>query len=165
METTYGYIRVSSRDQKEDRQLDVLKTLVRPGNIYMDKQSGKDFNRPQYKKRGVLFKLNVYLTMYFVFFIFSGQQTTLQGHCNLVQTGHQQFFPPPTWRQSFLYCGVSDPNPDPFGGLLHIQPYRLILSVITFSICHFREEYNTLPEYFTIKSCEYSENNPAIRKK
>ena len=50
METTYGYIRVSSRDQKEDRQLDVLKTLVRPGNIYMDKQSGKDFNRPQYKK-------------------------------------------------------------------------------------------------------------------
>ena len=49
-ETTYGYIRVSSRDQKEDRQLDVLKTLVRPGNIYMDKQSGKDFNRPQYKK-------------------------------------------------------------------------------------------------------------------
>ena len=50
METTYGYIRVSSRDQKEDRQLDVLKTLVRPGNIYMDRQSGKDFNRPQYKK-------------------------------------------------------------------------------------------------------------------
>lgn len=50
METTYGYIRVSSRDQNEDRQLDVLKTLVRPGNIYMDKQSGKDFNRPQYKK-------------------------------------------------------------------------------------------------------------------
>ena len=70
METTYGYIRVSSRDQKEDRQLDVLKTLVRPGNIYMDKQSGKDFNRPQYKKRGVLFKLNVYLTMYFVFSFF-----------------------------------------------------------------------------------------------
>ena len=70
METTYGYIRVSSRDQKEDRQLDVLKTLVRPGNIYMDKQSGKDFNRPQYKKRGVLFKLNVYLTMYFVFLTF-----------------------------------------------------------------------------------------------
>lgn len=50
METTYGYIRVSSRDQNEDRQLDAMKTLVKPGNIYMDKQSGKDFNRPQYKK-------------------------------------------------------------------------------------------------------------------
>lgn len=50
METTYGYIRVSSRDQNEDRQLDAMKTLVKPGNIYMDKQSGKDFNRLQYKK-------------------------------------------------------------------------------------------------------------------
>lgn len=50
METTYGYIRVSSRDQNEDRQLDAMKTLVKPGNIYMDKQSGKDFNRSQYKK-------------------------------------------------------------------------------------------------------------------
>ena len=47
---TYGYIRVSSRDQNEDRQLDALKTLVKLKNIYMDKQSGKDFNRPQYKK-------------------------------------------------------------------------------------------------------------------
>ena len=43
LETTYGYIRVSSRDQNEDRQLDAMKTLVKPGNIYMDKQSGKDF--------------------------------------------------------------------------------------------------------------------------
>lgn len=50
METTYGYIRVSSRDQNEDRQLDAMKTLVKPGNIYMDKQSVKDFNRLQYKK-------------------------------------------------------------------------------------------------------------------
>lgn len=47
---TYGYIRVSSRDQNEDRQMDALKTLVKPEKIYMDKQSGKDFNRPQYKK-------------------------------------------------------------------------------------------------------------------
>ena len=47
---TYGYIRVSSWDQNEDRQLDALKTLVKLENIYMDKQSGKDFNRPQYKK-------------------------------------------------------------------------------------------------------------------
>ena len=50
MAVTYGYIRVSSRDQNEDRQMAALKTLVNPENIYMDKQSGKDFNRPQYKK-------------------------------------------------------------------------------------------------------------------
>lgn len=47
----YGYIRVSSRDQNEDRQLIALKeTGVTVKNIYQDKQSGKDFNRPQYKK-------------------------------------------------------------------------------------------------------------------
>lgn len=47
----YGYIRVSSRDQNEDRQLIVLKEVgVSEKNIYLDKQSGKDFNRPQYKK-------------------------------------------------------------------------------------------------------------------
>ena len=47
----YGYIRVSSRDQNEDRQLIALKEIgVADRNIYLDKQSGKDFNRPQYKK-------------------------------------------------------------------------------------------------------------------
>ena len=47
----YGYIRVSSRDQNEDRQMDALLGLgLRRKNIYMDKQSGKDFDRPQYKK-------------------------------------------------------------------------------------------------------------------
>lgn len=47
----YGYIRVSSRDQNEDRQLIAMKELAIPDrNIFMDKQSGKDFNRPQYKK-------------------------------------------------------------------------------------------------------------------
>lgn len=47
----YGYIRVSSRDQSEDRQLIALKEVDVPKeNIYFDKQSGKDFNRPQYKK-------------------------------------------------------------------------------------------------------------------
>lgn len=47
----YGYIRVSSRDQNEDRQLIALKEVGVPQkNIYLDKQSGKDFNRPQYKK-------------------------------------------------------------------------------------------------------------------
>ena len=49
--TTYGYIRVSTRDQNEDRQLIALREMSIPEqNIFMDKQSGKDFNRPQYKK-------------------------------------------------------------------------------------------------------------------
>ena len=47
----YGYIRVSSRDQNEDRQFIALReTNVPEKNIYIDKQSGKDFERPQYKK-------------------------------------------------------------------------------------------------------------------
>jgi DNA invertase Pin-like site-specific DNA recombinase len=47
----YGYIRVSSTDQNEDRQRIALSELgVDEKNIYMDKLSGKDFNRPQYKK-------------------------------------------------------------------------------------------------------------------
>ena len=49
--SVYGYIRVSSKDQKEDRQQIALKEVgVELPNIYVDKQSGKDFNRPQYKK-------------------------------------------------------------------------------------------------------------------
>ena len=49
--STYGYIRVSSRDQNEDRQRIALHEVGVPDeNVYMDKQSGKDFNRPQYKK-------------------------------------------------------------------------------------------------------------------
>jgi DNA invertase Pin-like site-specific DNA recombinase len=51
MRNIYGYIRVSSRDQNEDRQLIALKDLCIPQkNIFMDKQSGKDFERPEYKK-------------------------------------------------------------------------------------------------------------------
>ena len=47
----FGYIRVSSRDQNEDRQLIALREAGIPnGNIFLDKQSGKDFDRPQYKK-------------------------------------------------------------------------------------------------------------------
>lgn len=47
----YGYIRVSSIDQNEDRQRIALRGKgVSERFIYMDKQSGKDFNRPQYKK-------------------------------------------------------------------------------------------------------------------
>lgn len=47
----YGYIRVSSTDQNEDRQVLAMKDMqVPPKNIFIDKQSGKDFDRPQYKK-------------------------------------------------------------------------------------------------------------------
>lgn len=47
----YGYIRVSSTDQNEDRQrLAMAERGVPETNIYADKQSGKDFERPQYKK-------------------------------------------------------------------------------------------------------------------
>lgn len=47
----YGYVRVSSIDQNEDRQLMALNKVNVPAkNIYMDKLSGKDFNRLQYKK-------------------------------------------------------------------------------------------------------------------
>ena len=51
MGNVYGYVRVSSRDQNEDRQLITMKEMQVPeGNIYIDKQSGKDFNRTQYKR-------------------------------------------------------------------------------------------------------------------
>lgn len=47
----YGYVRVSAKDQNEDRQLIALKEVgVSEMNIYLDKQSGKDFNRPEYQK-------------------------------------------------------------------------------------------------------------------
>src|SRR5574344_1620207 len=47
----YGYIRVSTKEQNENRQVIALREVgVSEKNIYMDKQSGKDFNRPQYKK-------------------------------------------------------------------------------------------------------------------
>ncbi|HIU43700.1 MAG TPA: recombinase family protein [Candidatus Ventrousia excrementavium] len=48
---TYGYIRVSSKDQNEDRQRVALaEKEIPPKNLYVDKQSGKDFKRPQYQK-------------------------------------------------------------------------------------------------------------------
>lgn len=51
MGKTYGYVRVSSTDQNEVRQLLSLKTQgISEKNIFVDKQSGKDFERPQYKK-------------------------------------------------------------------------------------------------------------------
>ena len=51
MASTYGYIRVSSKDQSGDRQLIAMRELsVAEKNIFMDKQSGKDFRRPQYQR-------------------------------------------------------------------------------------------------------------------
>ncbi len=47
----YGYVRVSTKEQNEDRQLIAQREFpVLVNNIYMDKLSGKDFNRPQYRK-------------------------------------------------------------------------------------------------------------------
>ncbi len=50
MKHTYGYARVSTREQKEDRQMIALMEMQVPEkNIYMDRQSGKDFKRPMYQ--------------------------------------------------------------------------------------------------------------------
>ena len=50
-ETVYGYIRVSTREQNEDRQWIALREVGVPEkNILLDKQSGKDFRRPQYRR-------------------------------------------------------------------------------------------------------------------
>jgi len=47
---TYGYVRVSTREQNEDRQLIALREVSVPDErIFVDKQSGKDFERPRYK--------------------------------------------------------------------------------------------------------------------
>ncbi|MDR2970941.1 MAG: recombinase family protein [Bacteroidales bacterium] len=46
----YGYVRVSSREQHEDRQILAMGELrIPPSNVFADKQSGKDFERPAYK--------------------------------------------------------------------------------------------------------------------
>ncbi len=51
MVKAYGYIRVSTKDQNEDRQLDAMTEKgVSDKNVYIDKMSGKDFRRPQYQK-------------------------------------------------------------------------------------------------------------------
>ena len=59
----YGYMRVSSKEQNEDRQKIALTEMGVPRNhIYMDKQSGKDFERTQYKR--LLRKLNENSVLY-----------------------------------------------------------------------------------------------------
>ena len=58
---TFGYVRVSTREQNEARQLIAMEEFgVTPENIYLEKQSGKDFDRPKYKKLlGMLHKDDV----------------------------------------------------------------------------------------------------------
>ena len=57
----YGYVRVSSTDQNEDRQMLALnKQNIAAKNIYIDKLSGKDFNRPAYKKLIKKLKTEIY---------------------------------------------------------------------------------------------------------
>jgi DNA invertase Pin-like site-specific DNA recombinase len=59
----YGYMRVSSKEQNEDRQrIALLEMGIPEKNIFMDKQSGKDFERTQYKK--LLRKLNENTVLY-----------------------------------------------------------------------------------------------------
>ncbi len=49
--TVYGYVRISGTDQNEDRQMEAMrKKGVEESHIYVDKQSGRDFNRPGYLK-------------------------------------------------------------------------------------------------------------------
>ena len=52
MNTIYGYARVSSTDQNAARQLTALRKMGVPEKgIFLDKQSGKDFDRPQYRRK------------------------------------------------------------------------------------------------------------------
>lgn len=50
-DVTYGYVRVSSKDQNEARQMLAMRDFgIKPKNIFSEKRSGKDFDRPQYRK-------------------------------------------------------------------------------------------------------------------
>ena len=50
MSIRYAYVRVSTAEQNEARQLEALGGLVPKERIFVDKQSGKDFHRPQYRR-------------------------------------------------------------------------------------------------------------------
>ena len=64
MSKVYGYVRVSSADQNEYRQMIVMKQVGVPEeNIFMDKQSGKDFDRPDIKCQDPMYK-KYYIKMY-----------------------------------------------------------------------------------------------------
>ena len=62
----YGYVRVSSQEQNEDRQLIAMSEAgVERANIFIDKQSGKDFDRPNYKRPDRLLELLLALPVTF----------------------------------------------------------------------------------------------------
>ena len=66
----YGYVRVSSIEQKEDRQMIALrKAGVFTGSIFVDKQSGKDFHRESYRKLVSLLKKGDLMELIFVYLI------------------------------------------------------------------------------------------------
>lgn len=47
----YGYVRVSTKEQNEDRQMVAMREFgIKEGNIILDKQSGKNFERPGYRR-------------------------------------------------------------------------------------------------------------------
>ncbi len=49
--STYGYVRVSTKEQNEDQQMIAMSEFgVEKDRIILDKQSGKDFERPGYRK-------------------------------------------------------------------------------------------------------------------
>ena len=59
----YGYVRVSSKDQNIDRQMEeMLKNDININQIFIDKQSGKDFNRENYKNLKSLLKKRRYFS-------------------------------------------------------------------------------------------------------
>ena len=63
MSKIYGYVRVSSADQNEDRQLiEMQKVGVPENNIFIDKQSGMNFDRPNYRRLVRMLKKRRFLT-------------------------------------------------------------------------------------------------------
>jgi len=106
----YGYVRVSSIDQNEDRQLMVLKKVNVPmKNVYTDKLSGKDFNRPQYKRLvkkmkpgDILYILSIYrlcciLAWVDLFHII---------HATVIGGGEQSIQSVIIWTENFRDCEV-----------------------------------------------------------
>ena len=90
MDQVYGYVRVSTKEQNEARQIAAMREVgVAPGDIYMDKQSGADFERVQYRRmlrRLMAFvtllaviAAGVYLTMTMLFKIGTIQVQTADG--------------------------------------------------------------------------------------
>ena len=76
----YGYGRVSAKDQNEARQIKALLEVgVKRENIFLDKQSGADFNRPQYKR--LLKKLKKEIS-YILKASIAWEETMMKYRCN-----------------------------------------------------------------------------------